>query len=177
MGHFTQAFLVQLRRFPRQPVHTMVRKPLRSSVGPSFIFTDFCCHLRRFEKHGNAKLKDPWSLRQMTTCQRFDIVNQTSTWIFIKPMENFQNSFQVLLSGDQRNNPMAPHLLALTMASENWRWYVDFLRRRLGEFVSSKVFSVNTLMSRRSRRQHLLLLMLPISTTISALWTASTSVR
>jgi hypothetical protein len=69
------------------------------------------------------------------------MVNQTSTWIFIKPMEHFQKKFRMLLCGDQRNNPMAPHLLCLSMASENWRWYIDFLRRRLGEFVSDKIFS------------------------------------
>jgi len=77
----------------------------------------------------------------MTACQRFDIVNQTSTWIFIKPMENFQKNYQILFSCDQRNNPMAPHLLCLSMASENWRWYIDFLRRRLGEFVSAEILS------------------------------------
>ncbi|KAH7086775.1 hypothetical protein FB567DRAFT_51090 [Paraphoma chrysanthemicola] len=126
---------------PTNPHYGMLRYPSRYFVGPSFIYVDFCCHLRRFEKHGNSKLKDPWSLRQMTACQRFDIVNQTSTWIFIKPMEHFQKNFRVLLSGDQRNNPMAPHLLCLTMASENWRWYVDFLRRRLGEFVEKATFA------------------------------------
>ncbi|OAL51490.1 hypothetical protein IQ07DRAFT_585892 [Pyrenochaeta sp. DS3sAY3a] len=101
---------------------------------------DFCFHLRRFENHGNGRMKDPWSLRQMSVYQRFEFSSKTSTWMFIKPFENFQSKLKAFRLGKYHSHPMAPHLLCLTQATENWRWYIDFLRRRLQEFNEKATF-------------------------------------
>ena len=101
-----------------------------------FIRLDFCCHMRRYEEHENEQMKDPWSLRQMTVHQRYDFESQRSTWVLIRPFRSCQPQLRALISDDRLHHPMSLHLFFLTMATENWRWYVDFLRKKLAEFVS-----------------------------------------
>jgi len=81
-------------------------------------------------------MKDPWSLRQMTVSQRYDMGTNTSTWMFIKPFGGFQDKLRAFNSGNYHNHPMALHLIYLTMTTDEFNWYIDFLRQRLGEFVS-----------------------------------------
>lgn len=102
---------------------------------------EFCCHLRRFERHDNRQLKDPWSLRQMTAYQRYDFDSEKSTWVLIKAFQGCKSRLRTVISKGRPKHPMALHLLFLTMATENWRWYIDCLRRRLAEFTEKATFS------------------------------------
>jgi hypothetical protein len=74
----------------------------------------------------------------MAVYQCHDFERDKSTWILIKPLQGSQSRLRNCILANYTKHPMALHVLFFSMATENWRWYFDFLRKKMVSFVSAQ---------------------------------------
>jgi hypothetical protein len=98
---------------------------------------ELCYLVKNVEKHGRTDLDEPWSIRQLGVYHRHDSVEGSDTFIILNPV----TSFQKRLKHAQKHcgavpTPIDIHMLALSHATWQWRWYLAFWESRLNELVS-----------------------------------------
>lgn len=102
---------------------------------------EICYNIKYVEK--NERLEnDPWSVRQTCVYQKFEYSKKSSTWILVQPSEKVQSRlpevFKARTTEDIENsvhNPLDVHLVFLSAAAENWRWYYNSLEEKLADMV------------------------------------------
>lgn len=102
---------------------------------------EICYNIKYVER--NYRLPDePWSVRQTCIYQKFEYSKKSSTWILVQPSEQVQSRIREVFRsrttediGDSVHNPLDMHLVFLSAAAENWRWYYNSLEEKLVEMV------------------------------------------
>ncbi|KAK1833963.1 hypothetical protein QBC39DRAFT_35714 [Podospora conica] len=117
---------------------------LETSANGSNTIREHLYLLRTYEKHGRSNLKDPWSLRQMALYHQHDTQKSRTVWILIQPFQQaksmFLNAFET--QGESTRNENGS--IFLTMALQNWRWYLDHKRRLASSFAERTTSSSAT---------------------------------
>jgi len=89
----------------------------------------------------NGRIEGPrWSVRQTAVYQKMNMETGCSTWILIQPNDFALNQFKAmsLLSPDDSEQPMAPHLAFLSAAQMDWKMYIGQLRLSLQKLVGCR---------------------------------------
>ena len=124
--------------------HTTVSIPELGRSGQQY---QMCYNLRFVERY-KGDLDWPWPIRQSAIFHSFDVENGRTVWIMIKGNLNVRNriaeaiklSDNTIASGNIRSyksvsssfaSSINVHSNLCDMATENWRWYINFLE---GEF-------------------------------------------
>lgn len=102
---------------------------------------EICYNIKYVEK--NYRLPDePWSIRQTCIYQKFEYSKKSSTWILVQPSGQVQSRIQEVFKArtvedieKSVHNPLDLHLVFLSAAAENWRWYYNSLEEALVEMV------------------------------------------
>lgn len=93
----------------------------------------------------NGRTEGPrWSVRQTTVYQKMNMETGCSTWIFIQPNDIALNQFKAmcLLSSEDSEQPMAPHLAFLNAARMDWKSYIGHLRSLLQGLVRYRFIAI-----------------------------------
>lgn len=129
---------------------------MTASVSPTDFDTyrtvEICYNIKYVER--NYRLPDePWSVRQTCIYQKFEYSKKSSTWILVQPSGQVQSRIgEVFKSrttediGDSVHNPLDLHLVFLSAAAENWRWYYNSLEDKLVEMVRGLLLHLNQLL-------------------------------
>lgn len=104
---------------------------------------EICYNIKYAER--NYRLPDePWSVRQTCIYQKFERSKKSSTWILVQPSEKMQSRIREVFKARTMediegsvHNPLDLHLVFLSAAAENWRWYYNSLENALVEMVRS----------------------------------------
>ena len=102
----------------------------------SSLSLEICYILRTYERHGRPNLNDPWSLRQSLVYHKDNRETKKSVWIFVQLFQCCKDALWKELTGTEPWHLMRPHYLFLKIILPDWRWYFDYQRRFLREFVS-----------------------------------------
>ncbi|KAF2730345.1 hypothetical protein EJ04DRAFT_567846 [Polyplosphaeria fusca] len=99
--------------------------------------SEFCYLIKNVEQHGRENSEEPWSIRQLGVYHRHDSGQETDTFIILNPM----TSFQQRLKDAQIKHKTVPtwrdiHMLALSHATWQWRWYLSFWESQLNQLIS-----------------------------------------
>ena len=97
---------------------------------------EICYILRTYERHGRPDLNDPWSLRQSLVYHKYDRETEKSVWIFVQLFQRCKDALWKEFAEVKPWHVMRPHQLFLRIILPDWRWYFDYQRRFLQEFVS-----------------------------------------
>ncbi|KAF2474441.1 uncharacterized protein BDR25DRAFT_122021 [Lindgomyces ingoldianus] len=97
--------------------------------------SELCYLAKNVEKHGREGSDEPWSIRQLGLYHRHEPENDT--FIILNPMISFQQR----LKDAQAKTGAAPtwrdiHMLAISHATWQWRWYLSFWETKLSQLVS-----------------------------------------
>lgn len=99
--------------------------------------------LRYVELNKYGGDKEPWSVRQTAFYQKYDHGKQT--WILISPskdveskLEQYIHQMSSFMDQKPRRNPFELHIVFISIAMANWRWYIKSLVERATE-QSSRV--------------------------------------
>ncbi|CAF9925437.1 MAG: hypothetical protein HETSPECPRED_005836 [Heterodermia speciosa] len=90
---------------------------------------ELCYNVRHFELHGR-QLEDPWSCRQSAIYHKYELLNGKSNWIIIQHAQGLDFARQIIDSYEL-SHPMDLHIRFISVLSENWRQYLDYLAGRL----------------------------------------------
>ena len=98
--------------------------------------TELCYLLRYPARHGR-KSGCPFSIRQMAIYQRFDLVKNTSRWIFVQPPDDFAIELRSKLSveGQEKSSACDIHRQIFMVAEQEWRDYICYLDAELATLV------------------------------------------
>ena len=101
-----------------------------------------CYIIRTYERHGRPQLNDPWSLRQSLVYHKNDRETENSVWIFVQLFQRCKNALWKEFSQLDRCHLMRPHNLFLEIILPEWRWYFDYQRQFVREFVGILFYSI-----------------------------------
>jgi hypothetical protein len=102
------------------------------------LIVGLCYNIRYFERHGRD-LKSPWSCRQTVVNQRFYFKNSLSNWTIVQPPLGF-NDFLKGTNLEFDFHPLEFHLQYITLATRNWRDYLDYISANLINLVSHPIY-------------------------------------
>ena len=108
---------------------------------PNPLPLETCYILRTYERHGRPQLYDPWSLRQSLVYHKRDRETERSVWIFVQLFQRCKNALWEEFSQTYPLHLTRPHKLFLEIILPDWRWYFDYQRQSVREFVSSLFYS------------------------------------
>ncbi|KAF2111930.1 hypothetical protein BDV96DRAFT_580879 [Lophiotrema nucula] len=99
--------------------------------------SELCYLLKTVEQHGRAESAEPWSIRQLGIYHQHNPDLGSDTFIVLNPT----TSFQKRLKDAQVKMGAAPvwrdiHMLALSHATWQWRWYLTYWESKLSQLTS-----------------------------------------
>ncbi|KAH0613689.1 uncharacterized protein H6S33_005575 [Morchella sextelata] len=115
--------------------------------------SEICYNIKFAEEHGRKEKedeppKDPWSIRQTCIYQKFEYEKKSSTWIMVQPSDKATTRLNEVFKAraeeyieDTVHNPMDIHLVFLSGAAENWRWYYNYLENKLYDMTTGALSS------------------------------------
>ena len=101
-----------------------------------------CYIIRTYERHGRPQLNDPWSLRQSLVYHKDDRETEKSVWIFIQLFQRCKNALWKEFSQLGTLQLIRPHNLFLEIILPDWRWYFDYQRQFVRDFVGISFYSI-----------------------------------
>lgn len=115
--------------------------PSLRSIFNTYGEVEICYNIKYVEK--NNRLPDnPWSIRKTGIYQKFEYLKKSSTWILVQPSEQVQRRVREVFKArtaenieNSVHNPLDIHLVFLSAAAENWRWYYNSLEEALVDRV------------------------------------------
>lgn len=158
--HFLSAFGQQTRphsaRFSGFREHTALATPLPGQaihdLGRSGRQLQLCYNLKSVSctsTADTAKREKVWSIRQVALCHQFDIAEGTTLWILTKGAIDLKDRIKEMTGRNGRTedrtfgtppecfqSSLAVHLLLTHWATEEWRWYIEWLEDVIDEEVS-----------------------------------------
>ena len=96
------------------------------------------CYLLRYPWRHGRKSGCPFSIRQMTVCQRFDHVKKTSRWIFVQAPDDLADelrSERALLKGQEQIPAHHIHRQILRVGEQEWHGYLCYLESEFAILV------------------------------------------
>ncbi len=102
---------------------------------PNPLLLETCYILRTYERHGRPQLNDPWSLRQSLVYHKDDRETENSVWIFVQLFQCCKDALWKEFSQPDTWHLLRPHKLFLEIILPDWRWYFDYQRQFIREFV------------------------------------------
>jgi hypothetical protein len=157
--HFLSAFGQQSRphsaRFSGFREHTALAMPSPGQaipdLGRSGRQFQLCYNLKSVSctsAPDTVKRQRVWSIRQVALCHQFDIVEGTTLWVLTKGALDLKERIKEMTGRSGRTedrafgtpqecfqSSLAVHLLLTHWASEEWRWYIQWLEEVIDEEV------------------------------------------
>ena len=104
------------------------------------------CYALKSAEESNQE-SSPWSIRQTATYHSFEVDTGKMFWIFVKGNEVIRDRVQQSTKSTELRNDriestagafaltLETHLLMCEWATESWRWYINFLERKLQDLT------------------------------------------
>jgi hypothetical protein len=104
------------------------------------------CYALKSAEESNQQ-SSPWSIRQTATYHSFEVDTGKMFWIFVKGNEVIRDRVQQSTKSTELRNDriestagafaltLETHLLMCEWATESWRWYINFLERKLQDLT------------------------------------------
>jgi len=161
---FISVFGIQTRprdlRFSDFREQTLLSNPPRGVVAPGLGRSgrqiQICYNIKSAVRVSGpvASLREQhWSIRQAAVHHQFDIVEGTTLWIMTKTDLDFKRDVQEITGPNGRpvdrdfetlddcfKSSLVIHLICWNWATQEWRWYVQWLEEAIDQEVSAKMF-------------------------------------
>ena len=93
-------------------------------------------NIKYVEEHGRTLPNDPYSIRETGVYQKFNSSTNRSNWIFIQPSTTLRAELVRFFSQTRRpSEECQAHGTVLIIASDNWRFYINYLEETFAGLV------------------------------------------